>query len=179
MNYNIYIYIISLWYILCIYNVLYFNAERQFAVHHQLVITNTHKLKYCFPAMRDPQKQFFSPWIQCQIPWNLGSWNTHPQYMLYKIIYTYIYIYVYDGMCILWYIYIYYCIYPIISMVSPSNGGFFIINKHVFYHNLCWLNHHGDFPPHLKNHPLWHKNHTLWLFDIAMEHVIYIYTVER
>ena len=55
------------------------------------MITNTHKLKYCFPAMRDPQKQFFSPWIQCQIPWNLGSWNTHPQYMLYKIIYTYIY----------------------------------------------------------------------------------------
>ena len=133
MNYNISIYYIYIHYIIMIYimyiyiyNVLYFNAERQFAVHHQLVITNTHKLKYCFPAMRDPQKQFFSPWIQCQIPWNLGSWNTHPQCMLYKIIDTYIYIY--DGMCILIYIYILYiyiyCIYPIISMVSPSNGGF-------------------------------------------------------
>ena len=122
-------------YILCIYNVLYFNAERQFAVHHQLVITNTHKLKYCFPAMRDPQKQFFSPWIQCQIPWNLGSWNTHPQYMLYKIIYTYIYIYM--TVCAYCDTYIYIIVYILLYPWYPHQMVGFSSSTNMSFITIC------------------------------------------
>ena len=109
----------------------------------------------------------------------LGTWG--PGIHTPNTCYIKSYIYIYMTVCAYCDIYIYILYISCYIHGIPHQVVVIIINKHVKSQFVLvkspWRFPFFGFmgyPPHLKSHPLWHKNHTLWLFDIAMENVPYI-----